>query len=192
MRADALHRRTAIIAAACQLFRTHGDDVALEEVATQAGVSVATVYRATSPTARTLSARARNIMGDAFAKFQQRLIADFENSTHSGEDYVRTYAAHILTMGLNTLIPAFIPQGLDSLSPELIAQRDLLERNGRRFIELAQKQGEIGPGVTHLEFIVGLLSLARPREVDIEDYQPDIQEKIIDLFLAGIKSGHRA
>ena len=45
MRADALHRRTAIIAAACQLFRTHGDDVALEKVATQAGVSVATVYR---------------------------------------------------------------------------------------------------------------------------------------------------
>ena len=45
MRADALHRRTAIIAAACQLFRTHGDNVALEKVATQAGVSVATVYR---------------------------------------------------------------------------------------------------------------------------------------------------
>ena len=39
---------------------------------------------------------------------------------------------------------------------------------------------------------MGLLSLARPREVDIETYQPDIQEKIIDLFLAGIKNGHRA
>ena len=95
-------------------------------------------------------------------------------------------------MGLNTLIPAFVPQDLDSLSPELTAQRDILERNGRRFIELGQEQGEIGSGVTHLEFIVGLLSLARPREVDIEAYQPDIQEKIIDLFLAGIKSGHRA
>lgn len=95
-------------------------------------------------------------------------------------------------MGLDTLIPAFVPQDLDSLSPELTAQRDLLERNGRRFIELGQEQGEIGPGVTHLQFIVGLLSLARPREVDIEANQPDIQEKIIDLFLAGIKSGHRA
>lgn len=191
MRADALHRRTTIIAAACQLFRTHGDDVALEKVATQASVSVATVYR-NFPNRASLIRACAEYMGDAFAKFQQRLIADFENSTHSGEDYVRTYATHILTMGLDTLIPAFVPQDLDSLSPELTAQRDLLERNGRRFIELGQEQGEIGPGVTHLQFIVGLLSLARPREVDIEANQPDIQEKIIDLFLAGIKSGHRA
>lgn len=191
MRADALHRRTAIIAAACQLFRTHGDDVALDKIAVQAGVSVATVYR-NFPNRASLIRACAEYMGNAFAQFQQRLIADFEHSPASGEDYIRAYATHILTMGLNTLIPAFVPEDLDSLSPELTGQRDLLERNGRRFIELGQQQGEIAPGVTHLEFIVGLLSLARPREVDIEPYQPDIQEKIIDLYLAGIKRGHRA
>lgn len=190
MRADALHRRTAIIAAACQLFRSHGDNVALDKVAAQAGVSVATVYR-NFPNRASLIRACAEYMGDAFARFQQRLISDFEDPKHSGTDYVRVYATHILTMELNTLIPAFIPQDLDSLSPELTAQRDLLESNGRRFIELGQQHGEIGPGVTHLEFIVGLLSLARPREVDVEAYQPDLQEKIIVLYLAGIKRGHR-
>ena len=126
MRADALHRRTAIIAAACQLFRSHGDNVALDKVAAQAGVSVATVYR-NFPNRASLIRACAEYMGDAFARFQQRLIADFEDPKHSGNDYVRAYATHILTMELNTLIPAFIPQDLDSLSPELTAQRDLLE-----------------------------------------------------------------
>lgn len=45
LRADAERNRKRILDAACELFRTSGLDVALEEVAKRAGVGIATLYR---------------------------------------------------------------------------------------------------------------------------------------------------
>ncbi len=45
MRADAARNRELILDAACQAFATRGPDVPLEEIAADAGVGVATLYR---------------------------------------------------------------------------------------------------------------------------------------------------
>jgi AcrR family transcriptional regulator len=45
LRADARRKREAILAAAAEVFLTHGADIALDEVARHAGVGIGTLYR---------------------------------------------------------------------------------------------------------------------------------------------------
>ncbi|HAT6617977.1 TPA: TetR/AcrR family transcriptional regulator, partial [Corynebacterium striatum] len=76
-----------------------------------------------------------------------------------------------------------------TLPEHLKLKRDALQENGERFIELGKQHGVIGPGVGHLDFVVGILTLVRPRKVQVENYVPDIQKRMLRIYLAGIKSG---
>ncbi len=187
MRADAQRRRHAIITTAATLFRQHGNAVSLNTIAKIAGVAPATLYR-NFPDRETLIAACTQYLGLEFLDFQEHLLAEFH--PHNAQDHVRTYADKLLTMGLSTLIPAFIPPNPKDLASPLREAHEKLKLNGQRFIALGQASGEIGPGVTHLEFVVGLLSLSRPRTINVEACEPNIQERMIDLYLAGIKTGH--
>lgn len=196
MRADALRRRNAIITTAARLFQEHGSSVSLERIAAEAGVGIATLYRNFADKDALVRACSAHL-GEEFLAFQEELIASFTaadaaHAAHAagGSRHVRAYADKLLTMGLGVLIPAFVPADLDSLSPELQDLRRKLLANGEEFIRLGQIHGEIGPGVTHLEFIVGLLALVRPRAVRVETFEPDIDTRMVDLYLAGIKAGH--
>lgn len=188
MRADALRRRNAIIATAARLFQEHGSNVSLEKIAAEAKVGIATLYR-NFPDKNALVRACSEYLGDDFIAFQDSILARFRAPGSDGRALVEEYASKLLTMGLTTLIPAFAPTDLDSLSPDMRARRDVLIANGNTFMQLGRAHGEIGPNITHLEFIVGLLALTRPRKVNIEEYEPGIQDAMIAIYLAGIKAG---
>ncbi|HAT1549220.1 helix-turn-helix domain-containing protein [Corynebacterium striatum] len=188
MRADALRRRIAIIEAACAMFKRHGNSVSLEKIAQEAGVGVATLYR-NFPDREALIHACAEHMSDGFLVFQNRLIEDFESDPSDAENFVLDYALKLTTMGLTSLIPSFAPEDLDTLPEHLKLKRDALQENGERFIELGKQHEVIGPGVGHLDFVVGILTLVRPRKVQVENYVPDIQKRMLRIYLAGIKSG---
>lgn len=185
MRADALRRRNTIIATASRLFQEHGSTVTLEKIAEESGVGIATLYRNFSSKPELIRA-CSEYLGREFLAFQEEMISGYT----PGADHLRTYANKLRTMGLNILIPAFVPSDLEELDPELKTLGEKLMSHGDKFIRLGQQHGEIGPGVTHFEFIVGLLALARPRAVHVEAFEPDIEEHMVDLYLAGIRAGH--
>lgn len=189
MRADALRRRAAIINTASRLLRTHGDDVTLERIAAEAQVGIATLYR-NFPDKTSLILACATHLADEFVERQRKLISAMEFQPAEAADHVRAYADALLSMELTIAIPAFVPSDLYSLPPALAVKRDELKRNGDRFVELAQRLNEIGPEVTHLEIVVGLLTLARPLKVGVAELQPDIQDRMVDLYLAGIGCGH--
>ena len=153
------------------MFKRHGNSVSLEKIAQEAGVGVATLYRNFPDRERLIHACAEH-MSDDFLVFQNRLIKGFESDPSDAENFVLDYALELTDMGLTSLIPSFVPEDLDTLPEDLKLKRDALQENGERFIELGKQHGVIGP-----------------RKVHVESYVPDIQKRMLRIYLAGIKSG---
>ena len=191
MRADALRRRNALIDAAIELFRTQGPEVTLDRVAERAGVGIATLYRNFADKDALAIACAER-MGIAFLERQQDINHRLEDADAAAvQALVHDYAQALLDIGAATLVPVFIPEQLSALDPTLLPELEKLIVGGDLFIARGQAAGAIGPGVTHLEFVTGLLALARPRTVDLAEYQPDIEAQMVDLYLAGVRAGHQ-
>lgn len=191
MRADALRRRNALIDAAIELFRTQGPEVTLDRVAERAGVGIATLYRNFADKDALAIACAER-MGIAFLERQQDINHRLEDAdAAAAQALVHDYAQALLDIGAATLVPVFIPEQLSALDPTLLPELEKLIVGGDLFIARGQAAGAIGPGVTHLEFVTGLLALARPRTVDLAAYQPDIEAQMVDLYLAGVRAGHQ-
>ena len=191
MRADALRRRNALIDAAIELFRAQGPEVTLDRVAERAGVGIATLYRNFADKDALAIACAER-MGIAFLERQQDINHRLEDAdAAAAQALVHDYAQALLDIGAATLVPVFIPEQLSALDPTLLPELEKLIVGGDLFIARGQVAGAIGPGVTHLEFVTGLLALARPRTVDLAEYQPDIEAQMVDLYLAGVRAGHQ-
>lgn len=191
MRADALRRRNALIDAAIELFRTQGPEVTLDRVAERAGVGIATLYRNFADK-DALAIACIERMGIAFLERQQDINHRLEDAdAAAAQALVHDYAQALLDIGAATLIPVFIPERLSALDPTLLPELEKLIAGGDLFIARGQAAGVIGPGVTHLEFVTGLLALTRPRTVDLAEYQPDIEARMVDLYLAGVRAGHQ-
>lgn len=191
MRADALRRRNALIDAAIELFRTQGPEVTLDRVAERAGVGIATLYRNFADKDALAIACAER-MGIAFLERQQDINHRLEDAdAAAAQALVHDYAQALLDIGAATLVPVFIPEQLSALDRTLLPELEKLIVGGDLFIARGQAAGAIGPGVTHLEFVTGLLALARPRTVDLAEYQPDIEAQMVDLYLAGVRAGHQ-
>lgn len=191
MRADALRRRNALIDAAIELFRAQGPEVTLDRVAERAGVGIATLYRNFADKDALAIACAER-MGIAFLERQQDINHRLEDAdAAAAQALVHDYAQALLDIGAATLVPVFIPEQLSALDRTLLPELEKLIVGGDLFIARGQAAGAIGPGVTHLEFVTGLLALARPRTVDLAEYQPDIEAQMVDLYLAGVRAGHQ-
>ncbi|MCQ9332695.1 TetR/AcrR family transcriptional regulator [Corynebacterium phoceense] len=191
MRADALRRRNALIDAAIELFRTQGPEVTLDRVAERAGVGIATLYRNFADK-DALAIACIERMGIAFLERQQDINHRLEDAdAAAAQALVHDYAQALLDIGAATLIPVFIPERLSALDPTLLHELEKLIAGGDFFIARGQAAGAIGPGVTHLEFVTGLLAITRPRTVDLAEYQPDIEARMVDLYLAGVRAGHQ-
>lgn len=191
MRADALRRRNALIDAAIELFRTQGPEVTLDRVAERAGVGIATLYRNFADK-DALAIACIERMGIAFLERQQDINHRLEDAdAAAAQALVHDYAQALLDIGAATLIPVFIPERLSALDPTLLPELENLIAGGDLFIARGQAAGAIGPGVTHLEFVTGLLAITRPRTVDLAEYQPDIEARMVDLYLAGVRAGHQ-
>lgn len=188
MRADAARRRQAIVTAALELFRAHGNNVSLEKIAAHAGVGIATLYR-NFPDRQALIDECVSAYAQRFIDTQNLLLERLDTDPENAGGTVCAYARELLSLGLGVLIPRFLPANLESLPPEQKALQNELMDNGARFIEKARALGQVGPGVTHLEFTVGLLALQRPREVSLGEVENELDNAMIRIYLAGIRVG---
>ncbi|HAT1341667.1 TPA: TetR/AcrR family transcriptional regulator, partial [Corynebacterium striatum] len=168
--------------------KEHGNSVSLEKIAQEAGVGVATLYR-NFPDRDALIHTSAEHMSSEFLEFQNQLIAGFESDSSDPHSFVKSYAEKLVEMGSTSLIPAFVPEDLDRLPADLKRQRDALQDNGEKFISLGKQHGVIGSNITHLDFVVGILALVRPRKINVEAFVPDIQERMLRIYLVGIQQG---
>lgn len=188
LRSDARRRRELILSAAIELFQTHGASVSLEAIAEHAGVGIATLYRNFSDR-KTLIEACTVKVAQEFLAFQQQTVAELEQNPARADELIRAYADHLLHLRLTLLVPTFLPHDLTELNPELAQLRVELKEQGDRVMELFRGHGAAGPGVSHLEFVTGVLFVARPHDTQVDTLQPNIEQRVVDIFLAGVKAG---
>ncbi len=172
-RSDAERNRQALLAAAATLFDECGPEVPLDEIARQAGVANATLYRH-FPTRRELilSVYGREVAD--LADLADRRLAAAEPD-QALADWLRAFVAHVAT---KRELAQALPDGPCDERDELFAEwHATMHAAAQRLIERARDTGSIRPGVEATDLLTlatgiamtglpegrldGLLALAR-------------------------------
>ncbi len=186
MRADARERRNRIIATACELYRSRNhDSLTLEEIAEEAQVGIATLYR-NFPDRWALDMACAAFLFDKVIALQEFAIAEFSTAPRT---VWHEFNLALFSKGLGTLVPALAPESLDELPPEISELRKTTEDNTRILISLGQEYGLIASGIDATTYIVGLITVSRPPVHAFKSIAHNFGTDLLGLFLSGLEHG---
>ncbi|MET9400602.1 helix-turn-helix domain-containing protein [Kitasatospora sp. NPDC002965] len=181
LRRDAQRNRDLLLTTARDLFARHGLDVPLDQIAKEAGVGNATLYRH-FPTREALVAEvfadAATLLGDAGAQ----ALAD-EDAWGAVERYFeRIFELVAADRGINDLVTQAIPT-----VPGMI---EISRRNAETvgvLVARAQQQGTMRTDVVTMDllFMLGPLCRALPATTDL---RPDLWRRYLALLLDGFRT----
>ena len=182
MRADARRNLEQLLEAARDLVAEKGAGVALDEVASRAGVGIATLYRRFPDR----SALLRGVVLDALDR--TRVVA--EQAAEDHDDRFEALAAY-LRGALELRVSAVIPQVLDVLDleePELAAAREASARATEALVDAAHDSGDLPEDVTFADVGMMLVRIARPLPGPMpEQLKHDLARRHLELFIRGLR-----
>lgn len=187
MRADALRRREALIAAARELFVLHGDAVALESVAARAGVGIATLYR-NFPTRRDLAdATACAVLED------MQLAAAEARATFARqpEETWQAFMDQLVGLRLGSVIPALSHDPDASLSPQVAAAQSRTEQAVDAVLTQARDAGLLRADLGVTEFVLAVAKVSQPTTVHAPDAFPGFATRLMAMLVAGMRPDGR-
>lgn len=187
MRADALRRREALIAAARELFLLHGDAVALDAVAARAGVGIATLYR-NFPTRRDLAdATACAVLED------MQLAASEASATFAEQPDAtwQTFTDRLVGLQLGSVIPALSHDPEASLSPQVAAAQQRTEQAVEAVLAQARDAGLLRPDLGATEFVLAVAKVSQPATVHAPDAFPGFDTRLMAMLVAGMRPDGR-
>src|SRR5699024_917343 len=159
MRADALKRREHSITTTCNLYRTHHhDSLTMDNIAEQAGVGVATLYR-NFPDRFTLDMACAQYLFNVVISLQLQAISTFPTDP---EGEWTSFNQLLFDRGLGSRVPALAPESLDDLPDEVSALRRTTEKNTTTLINLAKQHRLVHHDIAPGTYIVGLITISRP------------------------------
>lgn len=188
MRSDALIRRNAIIDAACEAIITNKFGFTLEEIAVNANVGVATLYR-NFPNRKELTDAALEKLlhssADQLSEIHNTLKAEGPEGAEAAIDKVVQLIFHL---GTNVLGP-------DILHPILATDDSFSEPRGRvvdalkSLDTLFRDAGVIHESINGLDFFNGVIALCG--QPNLEQYESDqtTRDKLVAIYLAGCRAG---
>jgi AcrR family transcriptional regulator len=184
MRSDARRNLEKLLAAARDLIADTGAGVALDEVAQQAGVGIATLYRRFPDRTALL----RGVVLDALD--QTRAVA--EQAAQEHDDPFEALAAY-LREALELRVSAVIPQVLDVLDleePELAESREASAAATEALVDAAHARGDLPKDVTFADIGMMLVRIARPLPGPMSpDLKHDLARRHLELFIRGLRGG---
>lgn len=189
MRADALKRREHIITTTCNLYRTHHhDSLTMDNIAEQAGVGVATLYR-NFPDRFTLDMACAQYLFNVVISLQLQAISTFPTDP---EGVWTSFNQLLFDRGLGSLVPALAPESLDDLPDEVSALRRTTEKNTTTLINLAKQHGLVHHDIAPGTYIVGLITISRPPITALATISENSHKALLGLYLSGLKHGMMA
>ncbi|MFJ9948720.1 TetR/AcrR family transcriptional regulator [Kitasatospora sp. NPDC091207] len=181
LRRDAQRNRDLLLAAARDLFSRHGLDVPLDQIAKEAGVGNATLYRH-FPTREAL-------VGEVFAD-AAALIGDAAQEALAAEDawvaieryFERIFELVAADRGINDLVTQAIPA-----TPAMIGISRQNAATVGTLVARAQEQGTMRPDVVTMDllFMLGPLCRALPATTEL---RPDLWRRYLALLLDGFRT----
>jgi AcrR family transcriptional regulator len=181
LRADARRNRQQVLAAARDVFVEQGADAPLDEVARQAGVGIATLYRR-FPDRQTLwRAVALDVLERAAAE-----AADAEASASDALAGLVRYMHRALDLRISAVLPAMLGR-LTLSDDELTAARERAVAPVLRMLSAAKAAGLVRADVEFGDIGTLLVRLSRPlpgpfpRETDLA-----LAHRHLDLLISGL------
>ncbi|MGP6173069.1 TetR/AcrR family transcriptional regulator [Corynebacterium sp. A21] len=192
MRTDARERRQRIIVAACDMLRSRdAQPVTLGEVARNADVGIATLYRNFAD---------RNQLWHACAKYLLEQVVDLQLqvmvdlTTCPTSPTIPTalwhrYVIDLVNLGLGALIPVLTPENIADLPADLKPLRATAEELGGKIITAVQGAGLVHPDVDIRTFLIGLITVSRPPAQALAEITPGPNRTLIELYVSGLRHG---
>ncbi|MFJ8043699.1 TetR/AcrR family transcriptional regulator [Kitasatospora sp. NPDC096147] len=177
-RADAQRNRQALLDAAAEVFVVAGVDAPIREIATAAGVGVATIYRH-FPTRADLVVAVYRHQVEACAEAGPRLLADCDSPLLALRQWADLFVDFLVTK--HGLANAMRPEGgFDALHAYFL---DRLVPVCAELIDAAAAAGEIEQGTQAYELMRGIGNLCAGRDDDPR-YDP---RRLVALLLRGLQ-----
>lgn len=187
MRSDALRRREALVREARRIFAENGAGVALETVADAAGVGIATLYRNFAQREALLDAVAAAVLEDVCAATQAAIRA----TEGDGADVWTAWcgwASSVAAVEIGALAAALAGEYGARIAPEVLELQaelvDLLEV----LVARVRAEGLAPTSVSGLELLVGIARMTRPQVATGGAMADDLGERLVLIFLAGLRS----
>ncbi|MEU4117227.1 helix-turn-helix domain-containing protein [Kitasatospora sp. NPDC028055] len=181
LRRDAQRNRDQLLAAAREMFSRHGLDVPLDQIAKEAGVGNATLYRH-FPTREALIAEVFADAGAGLAEAGREALAAEDAWTGLEGYFERIFALVAADRGINDLVTQAIPviPGMIEISRGHAATVGTL-------IARAQEQGTMRRDVVTMDllFLLGPLCRALPAATEL---RPDLWRRFLALLLDGFRA----
>jgi AcrR family transcriptional regulator len=155
LRADAVRNRERIVDAAREAFVHWGPDVPLDEIARDAGVGNATLYRH-FPDRASLIRHVVLAVTDRIADRAEALAADTDTF-----EALRRFVFHAADERIGALCP-LLTEHIDPDDRGLVAARERLEAATEHLMERAHRDGRLREDVGMGDLMVALTQLARP------------------------------
>jgi AcrR family transcriptional regulator len=181
LRADARRNREQVLAAARDVFVEQGADAPLDEIARQAGVGIATLYRR-FPDRQTLW---RAVALDVLERAATEAAAAEASEPDALAGLVR-YMHRALDLRISAVMPAMLGR-VAFTDDELTAARERAVAPVLRMLSAAQAAGLLRPDVAFGDIGTLLVRLSRPlpgpfpRELDLS-----LAHRHLDLLVAGL------
>lgn len=190
LRADAARRRARIIETASMLFVTQGERVRLEQVAAEANVGIATLYR-NFPTRKDLVEAVVVHLCDEVVALETEAMQLLADGHSVPADILLGLVERVIPVGINVLVPALLEPGEEKLSPLLLEKKQELDAANSAIIAAARANGFIHESVEDEWIISGLIQLYQPTSFNIfgdpgTQYDP---RPLIAVFLEGCERG---
>ncbi|MEV6794893.1 TetR/AcrR family transcriptional regulator [Streptomyces sp. NPDC051320] len=155
-RADALRNRERIVSAAREMFVEQGPDVPLDDIARRAGVGNATLYRHFPDRVGLFRQVVLSVMAH---------VADQVEAAAAEEPDGFTALRRFVHAAADEKIGALCPMRSDDFDrddPEILAERDRLERSVVGLMDRARQEGQLRSDIAVGDLFVALFQLTRP------------------------------
>jgi AcrR family transcriptional regulator len=181
LRADARENRDRILFAARQVFADQGPDAPLEEIARQAGVGIATLYRR-FPDRQAL---VRGVALDIWRRVAQEAQWALAEEPDAFRALTR-YMHHALDLRTGAVMPVLA--GQMPTDDEVRSARDRSAALVQHMIEQAQAEGTLRPDVAFGDIGLLVIRLSRPYHSPFpRDLNDRIAHRHLDLLIDGLR-----
>lgn len=182
MRADAAERRAKIVSAARHVFVSHGDEVALDVVAHQAGVGIATLYRNFATREQLTQEVTRSILADIQSVAQQTTTAlpsQGEEAWHQCVHALVKLEIGALSSALARYESGDLPEDLREFQQEVLADVEQL-------LKIATDQGLVRTNISALELVLLIGLIIEPKSHAVRDLVPNFLDTVTKVVLEGL------
>lgn len=190
MRADAVERRNRIIEVASKEISRVGKHFTLEDVATNAEVGIATLYR-NFPTRNDLVVACIFYLCDEVCAHLDSVVERVKGKGRSEVGSMWNMVSEMVPAGVNLLVPTLIDPSEDQLSEKLLEKKRQFVKSLSAVMEVARENGYVHETVPDNWVLNGLIHLYQPNSYDFTGKHdlPSDRNPLIAVFLEGCERG---